>query len=79
MYNRGRPNRLLTIVDTAGSILDSLHVALISTTYYYYTVTNYGDYYMPERVTWYALRLHYARMYCLNPRRRSIVVRATPD
>ncbi|KZT66783.1 hypothetical protein DAEQUDRAFT_440676 [Daedalea quercina L-15889] len=32
--------------------LDSLHVALISTSYYYYTVTNYGDYITLERITW---------------------------
>ncbi|KAH9834485.1 uncharacterized protein C8Q71DRAFT_859479 [Rhodofomes roseus] len=32
--------------------LDSLHLALISSAYYHYTVTNYGDYLALEQVTW---------------------------
>ncbi|KAH9929431.1 uncharacterized protein B0H18DRAFT_1103459 [Fomitopsis serialis] len=33
-------------------VLDTLHVALISTAYYHYTVTNYGDYEILDTVTW---------------------------
>ncbi|KZT64979.1 hypothetical protein DAEQUDRAFT_769219 [Daedalea quercina L-15889] len=34
--------------------VDSFHVALIATAYYYYTVTNYGDYFalQVEQVPW---------------------------
>lgn len=44
------------------STIDSLHVALLATTYYYYTVTNYGNYSALVQVTWYVMRFIHARI-----------------
>lgn len=33
-------------------MIDTLHVALLTLAYYYYTVTNFGDYFALERDVW---------------------------
>ncbi|KAH9929457.1 uncharacterized protein B0H18DRAFT_1117486 [Fomitopsis serialis] len=50
-YSKGDSLRLKLFVALVVA-LDTLHVALISTAYYYYTVTNFGDYVALQRVTW---------------------------
>ncbi|KAH9929424.1 uncharacterized protein B0H18DRAFT_1117458 [Fomitopsis serialis] len=50
-YSKGDSLRLKLFVSLVVA-LDTLHVALISTAYYHYTVTNFGDSSALKRVTW---------------------------